>query len=196
MHPRDDDAALVRAMLQSSADAVHACLGITDAIADAARRIGDALESDHKIIIFGNGGSAADAQHFAGELLGKFRGAERRALAAVALPADGAVLTTIGNDFAFAEVFARQVQALARSGDVLFGISTSGRSENVLRAFSAAPDGTFRIALVGSGGPLADRADLALRVRAEGTAQIQAGHIAVIHAVCEVLERRFGRSAD
>jgi D-sedoheptulose 7-phosphate isomerase len=129
-------------------------------------------------------------------LLGRFRTQERRPLAAMALSADGAVLTTISNDFAFVDVFARQVQALARRGDVLVGISTSGASENVLRAFTAAPQGVTRIALVGNGGPLADRADLVLRVAVDGTAHIQAGHIAVIHAVCEVLEVRFGRSAD
>jgi len=147
-------------------------------------------------LICGNGGSAADAQHFAGELLGKFRSAERRALAAIALSADGAVLTTIANDFAFEDVFARQVQALARAGDVLVGISTSGKSANVLRAFAAAPAGTVRIALVGRNGPLGDGAEIALRVPAEETAHIQAGHIVVIHAVCEALERRFARSGN
>ena len=196
MTTRLDEAAIAREMVSASADAVRACLSIVDEIADAARRIGDALESGHKILICGNGGSAADAQHFAGELLGKFRSAERRALAAIALSADGAVLTTIANDFAFEDVFARQVQALARAGDVLVGISTSGKSANVLRAFAAAPAGTVRIALVGPSGPLGDGAEIALRVPAEETAHIQAGHIVVIHAVCEALERRFARSGN
>ena len=196
MSARSDDAGIVRAMLEASTDAVRACLAIADDVAEAGRRIGDALDAGGKVLICGNGGSAADAQHFAGELLGRFRLSERRSLPALALSADGAVMSTIANDYAFADVFARQVAALARPGDVLVGISTSGKSENVLRAFTAAPAGVLRIALVGPGGPLAERADLALRVRAEGTAHIQAGHIAVIHAVCEMLERRFSRAPD
>ncbi|TMD58468.1 MAG: SIS domain-containing protein [Chloroflexi bacterium] len=183
-------------MLEASAEAIRACVAITDDIAAAARRIGDALEGGHKVLICGNGGSAADAQHFAGELLGRFRSSTRPPLAGLALSADAAVITCIANDFDYDDVFARQVRALAQPGDVLIGISTSAKSENVLRAFAASPDGTLRIALVGPGGALADRADIALRVRADATAHIQAGHIAVLHAICEALERRFDRSLD
>lgn len=184
----------VRTMLEASAAAVRSCLAISDDIAEAARRIGDALEAGGTVLVCGNGGSAADAQHFAGELLGRFRSSARAPLAAVALSADGAVLSSIANDFEYVEVFARQVRALARPGDALVGISTSGRSENVVRALRAAPAGVVRIALLGRAGPLADGADVVLRVDAEDTAHVQAGHIAVLHAICELLEARFSRS--
>jgi phosphoheptose isomerase len=188
-----EDSATVREMLRTSADAVRACLAIADDVSEAGKRIGDALDSGRQVVVFGNGGSAADAQHFAAELLGRYRAAERRPLAAVALSADGAVLTAVANDYDFADVFSRQVRALARPGDIVFAISTSGRSESVVRALREAPKGTVRIALLGRDrATLADVADITLAVPADGTAQVQAAHIAVIHAICELLESRFG----
>jgi D-sedoheptulose 7-phosphate isomerase len=180
-------------MLERSAAAVQRSLSLSDQIAGVAQRIADAFDAGHKLLVCGNGGSAADAQHFAGELMGRFLSSAsgRAPRPAIALTADTAVMTCIGNDYAFDEVFARQVQGLAQAGDVLVGISTSGSSPNVLRAFAAAPDGVLKIALTGPGGELATEADQALQVPFEGTAAVQAAHIAIIHAICAVLEMRF-----
>jgi len=185
--------ATVLEMLSGSAAAIQACAVLVDEIAMVAERIGEAFERGNKLLVCGNGGSAADAQHMAGELMGRFVpwASARAPRAAIALSADGAVLTGIANDYAFDEVFARQVRALAREGDVLVGISTSGASPNVLGAFAAAMPGVLTVALCGRGGRLGEVADLALRVPAETTAQIQAAHIAIIHAICMVLELRF-----
>jgi D-sedoheptulose 7-phosphate isomerase len=180
-------------MLESSAESIRACVPLAVDIAGVANRIADAFDYGHKLLVCGNGGSAADAQHFVGELMGHFlaSASARAPRPAVALTADGAVLTAIANDYTYADVFARQVTALAQPGDVLVAISTSGRSENVLRAFAAAPAGTLKIALTGQTGPLADAADLAIRVPWDSTAPIQAAHGAIIHAICTVLEARF-----
>jgi D-sedoheptulose 7-phosphate isomerase len=188
-----DDRATVLGMLRASAEAIRLCEGLADEIGGAAQAISSAFDSGHKLLVCGNGGSAADAQHFAGELIGRFlsSASQRAPRPAIALSADSAVLTCIGNDYGYEEVFARQVRGLAQAGDVLVGISTSGSSPNVVRAFEAAPPGVTRIALCGSGGQLAQCADLALRVPSEETAPIQAAHIAIIHAICMVLEARF-----
>ncbi len=178
-------------MLDRSASAVRASLRLADDIARTAHAIADALEGGGKLLVCGNGGSAADAQHFAGELMGRFLVDGRAPRPAIALGADTAVLTCIANDYSYQDVFARQVQGLAVAGDVLVGISTSGASENVLRALAAAPPGVLKVALTGPSGPLAAAADLALAVPAEGTAPIQAAHIAIVHAICAVLEERF-----
>lgn len=178
-------------MLESSAGAVRDSLSLGEATVAVAERIADSFASGGKLLVCGNGGSAADAQHFAAEVVGRFLASDRAPRPAIALSADTAVLTGVGNDFAYDQVFARQVQALARPGDVLVGISTSGEAANVLRAFEAAPTGVVKVALTGARGRLADAADLALRVPAEGTAPIQAAHIALIHAICAVLEARF-----
>jgi D-sedoheptulose 7-phosphate isomerase len=188
-----DQRSLVTDMLQASAAAIQACDLLADDIVRMANQLADAFDSGHKLLVCGNGGSAADAQHFAGELLGRFlcSASARAPRPAIALTADSTVLTCIGNDYGYDDVFARQVEGLAQPGDVLVGISTSGSSPNVLRAFAAARPGVLKVALCGPGGALAESADLALRVPFEGTAAIQAAHIAIIHAVCMVLEDRF-----
>ena len=178
-------------MLARSADAIRTSLSLTDQVVEVAERIADGLEGGGKLLVCGNGGSAGDAQHFAGELMGRFQVHGRKARPAVALTTDSSVLTGIANDYGFDDIFANQVVGLARTGDILVGISTSGSSTNVLRAFDAAPQGVLRVALTGPGGALAERADLALRVQAEGIAPIQAAHISIIHAICAVLEARF-----
>jgi D-sedoheptulose 7-phosphate isomerase len=190
------DRASVLDMLDKSAAAIVASRALAGGIGRAADAIYEAFECGHKLLVCGNGGSAADAQHFAGELIGRFlsSASERAPRPALALSADSAVMTCIANDYAYEDVFARQVRGLAQSGDVLVGISTSGTSPNVVRAFSAAPDGVVKIALCGPGGALAECADIALRVPFEGTAPIQAAHIAIIHAICVVLEARFASS--
>ncbi len=159
-------------------------------ILDAADMIGDAFARDGRLLVCGNGGSAADAQHLAAELVGRFKSPDRRGLPALALTADSAVMTAWSNDYGYDMVFARQVEAFGRPGDVLLGISTSGRSPNLVRAFEAAAErGIRRIALVGNdGGELRALADVALVVPSTDTQHIQEVHTVVMHALCELIE--------
>ena len=159
------------------------------AIDELAANVIAAIEAGGKLIVFGNGGSAADAQHFAGELTGHYR-RDRRAIPAIALTTDSSVLTAIANDYGYQDVFARQVEALCHPGDVVVGISTSGDAENVLRGLRAARDrGALTWALSGaSGGRIADVAEQVLRVPSDVTARIQEMHITVIHAVSELVD--------
>jgi D-sedoheptulose 7-phosphate isomerase len=151
-----------------------------------------ALGGGTKLLLFGNGGSAADAQHLAAELVGRFQN-ERQPLPAIALTTDTSALTAIANDYGYDEVFARQIRALGRTGDVALAISTSGRSPNVLRATEAARSmGMTTIALTGGdGGALTGLADVSLRVSASThSARIQETHILIGHVLCELVERR------
>jgi D-inositol-3-phosphate glycosyltransferase len=145
-----------------------------------------------KLLLCGNGGSAADAQHFACEFVGRYKIAGRAGLHAIALTADGAFLTAWSNDATYDDVFARQVEAFGRPGDVLLGISTSGRSRNVVHAFEAAArHGLHSVALLGGdGGALRDLADVALIVPSAETQRIQEVHIVLIHILCELVEER------
>ncbi|AMY11701.1 Phosphoheptose isomerase [Luteitalea pratensis] len=184
-------AAISEAFAQSSA--VIAAVASDDvligSLAVATQSCVDALRAGRKLIFAGNGGSAADAQHLAGELVSRFN-FDRPALAALALNTDGAILTAIGNDYGYERVFARQVEALAVAGDVLIAISTSGRSPNVLAAVAAARAlGVTTIALCGTGGPLADSCDVALRTPSSRTPHIQEGHIVIGHTLCALIER-------
>jgi|SRR5579862_567549 len=154
----------------------------------------ECLSGGRKILACGNGGSAAQAQHLAAELVGRFQG-ERRALAAVALCADTATLTSLANDYGYPHVFARQVEALAQPGDLLIAISTSGNSPNVLQAAAAARARQCTVvAFTGAaGGKLGAEADLLLRAPAESVARIQEVHALCIHALVDELERRLRR---
>lgn len=158
--------------------------------AKVARMLAEALLGGRKALVFGNGGSAADAQHFAGEMVGRFKMPVRPALPMIALSTDTTVLTCVANDFSYEEVFSRQVEALAQPGDVVVGISTSGRSANVLRALRAARErGASTIALLGNdGGTIAPEVDLAIVVPSDDTTRIQECHITLIHAICELIE--------
>ena len=149
-----------------------------------------AIDTGGKILFFGNGGSAADAQHLATELVARYK-KNRPAIAALALSTDTSALTAIGNDFGFEDIFARQVEALARPGDVAIGISTSGNSENVVRALSAANEiGATSVAFTGQGGGrLADLVELLIAVPSADTARIQEMHILIGHMLCGVLEQ-------
>ncbi len=149
-----------------------------------------AIDTGGKIMFFGNGGSAADAQHLATELVARYK-KNRPAIAALALSTDTSALTAIGNDFGFEGVFARQVEALARPGDVVIGISTSGNSENVVRALTAATEiGASAVAFTGQGGGrLADLVELLIAVPSNDTARIQEMHILIGHMLCGVLEQ-------
>jgi phosphoheptose isomerase len=158
----------------------------------AADEMVDALADEGQLLICGNGGSAADAQHFAAELVGRFKHPARRALPALALGSDLATLTAWANDVGYEEVFARQVEAFGRRGDILVGISTSGRSRNVIAAFAEARRRGMRtIALLGGeGGPLRELADVALVVPSADTQHVQAVHVVLMHLLCELVEER------
>ncbi|MDQ3486799.1 MAG: SIS domain-containing protein [Acidobacteriota bacterium] len=163
--------------------------GSLEPVVAAAAAIRDALSAGGKLLIFGNGGSAADAQHMAAELMGRFE-RERAALAAVALTTDTSILSAIGNDYGFDGVFARQVEGLGRRGDVALGISTSGGSVNVVAALDAARSrGLKTIALTGrDGGAVGRAADIHVNVPDESTARVQEVHTTLIHALCDLIE--------
>jgi D-sedoheptulose 7-phosphate isomerase len=151
--------------------------------------IGKRLKLGNKLLICGNGGSAADSQHFAAEVVGRFE-KERKGFSAIALTTDTSALTAIGNDYGFDKVFSRQVEALGQKGDILIGISTSGNSKNVIEAVKVAKGlGIFTVGLLGKdGGQLKDLVDKAFIVRSNNTARIQEVHITFIHAICRVLD--------
>jgi D-sedoheptulose 7-phosphate isomerase len=163
----------------------------SDTIAAIADALESALRNGHKILLFGNGGSSSDAQHVAGELVGRFL-MERRGLPAIALNTDAATMTSVSNDYGFEQVFARQVEALAQPGDVVVGITTSGNSPNVLRGVEKGrAQGAITIGFTGGyGGKLASVTDHCLCVPSPVTARVQETHITVWHVLCDVLERR------
>ena len=168
--------------------------GGLEAVAQAADLISAAYADGGKVLVFGNGGSAADAQHFAAELVGRFE-RDRPGMAALALTTDTCVLTSVANDYGFERVFARQVEALGRAGDVAVAISTSGSSPNVIGAVrEAAARGLRTVALTGrDGGPLAALVDVHINVPHAITCRVQEVHMTLLHAVCEIVERRIVR---
>lgn len=168
---------------------IQALLEQQPALARIAAEITRSLVAGKKVLWCGNGGSAADSQHLAAELVGRFR-RERRGLASVALTTDTSILTAIGNDYGYEEVFRRQVEALCLAGDVVVGISTSGKSKNVRLALEAARKlGAFTVAFTGvDGGAMATIADETLRIASKDTARIQEGHILCGHMLCEWVE--------
>ena len=174
--------AVKQAILNSSA--------ILDDLVAVADRMADTLRRGGKILFFGNGGSASDSLHLAGELVGRFGPVSRAALPALALTANAAVVTAIGNDFGFEELFSRQIEALGNSGDVAVGISTSGGSKNVLKGIEMAKKkGLFAVGLTGEGGgDLRKLTDLCLCVPSSNTQRIQESHILIGHALCELIE--------
>ncbi|MDO8616030.1 MAG: SIS domain-containing protein [Dehalococcoidia bacterium] len=169
-----------------------------EAILAAAALIVCSLTQGGKLMLCGNGGSAADCQHLAAELVGRMNGRQRPALAALALTTDTSALTALGNDFGYETVFQRQVEARGRPGDVVLAISTSGRSQNVLRALTAAARaGLATVGLTGDGpGPLADLTDIAIRVPSANTQRIQEAHIAIGHVICYLVERMLGAEME
>ena len=156
----------------------------------ASGKIINTLKNGGRILICGNGGSAADAQHFAAELTGRYK-TERTPLAGIALSTDTSALTAIGNDYGFDEVFARQTKALGRKGDILIGISTSGNSKNIIKAFEVAKDlGMETIALSGkNGGKMKEICPLNLIIPSDNTPRIQEMHILLIHSLCEGVDK-------
>ncbi|HLF18160.1 MAG TPA: D-sedoheptulose 7-phosphate isomerase [Candidatus Omnitrophota bacterium] len=160
------------------------------AIQQAALALKKALSNDNKVLLFGNGGSAADSQHIAAELIGRFQ-KKRKALAAIALTTDTSVLTSLGNDYGFESIFARQIEGLGQKGDVAVGISTSGNSKNVIEAVKKAKEkGLVTIALTGNkGGELAKLSDINIDVPSSNTARVQETHICIGHILCELIEQ-------
>jgi D-sedoheptulose 7-phosphate isomerase len=172
-------------------------VGYLGSVAAVAQEMASALEAGHKIIFFGNGGSAADAQHLAAELTGRFQ-AERRSLPGLALNCNVSSLTAIGNDYGFEEIFARQIAGLGTAGDVAVGITTSGRSPNVLRGMEVAREQRMvTVGLTGRGGKLPSFVDYCIRIPADSTPRIQEAHIMTGHILCEIVEQRlFGAGSQ
>lgn len=162
---------------------------LPESVAQAVVAMVDCLRSGGKVMACGNGGSAADAQHFAAELIGRFE-RERQELAAIALTTDTSILTAVGNDYSYEEVFSKQVRGLGKKGDILLGISTSGNSKNVVKAIESAKKiGIIIIALTGNGGgkiaSLLDVNDIHLCVPSNRTARIQETHLVLLHGLCD-----------
>ncbi|TMB70177.1 MAG: glycosyltransferase [Chloroflexi bacterium] len=188
-----DEGAIIISALDEARDTIQKARNrLTHAIIEAAEEIDRCFTNGGKLLICGNGGSAADSQHFAAELMGRFRAPDRPPLPAVALSADSAVLTAWSNDVAFEGVYTRQIEALAKSGDVLIAISTSGGSHNTCNALDAASRcGIRSIALLGGdGGDMRRQADVSIIVPSADTQRVQEMHTLVIHLVCELVERR------
>lgn len=156
-----------------------------------------ALKAGNKILLFGNGGSAADAQHLAAEFVNRFV-IERPPLPAIALTTDSSVITSIGNDYDFSEVFSKQIRAIGQEGDIAWGISTSGNSQNVLKGLELAKKmGLVTVAFTGKdGGAIAALADYCLHVASKSTARIQEAHITASHAICELVDIRLFQKPD
>jgi D-sedoheptulose 7-phosphate isomerase len=192
MERRDQAAAseVEKILMASSETLAAAARLLAGSTADAAAVISSAFRAGGRVYLCGNGGSASDAQHVAAELAGRLR-KDRRGLPAIALTVNSSVLTAIANDYGYEAVFARQVQALGRPGDVLVGISTSGTSPNVVAALAEAHAvGLSTIGLMGkAGGPMKVHCDIAILVPSSDTQRIQEAHIAVGHAICELVER-------
>ena len=192
---------LIQGRLRESAGIKESLLKDTEAvmiISEVAEKIVDAYRKGRKVLLFGNGGSAADAQHIAAELVGKYY-LDRDPLPAIALTVNTSSLTAIGNDYSFAQVFAKQLEALGEAGDIAIGISTSGNSENVIRTLKAAKEkGLVTVGFTGrDGGRLKDIVNYCVCIPSDDTPRIQEGHITVGHIICEIVERElFGSGGE
>ncbi|HYP52797.1 MAG TPA: SIS domain-containing protein [Pyrinomonadaceae bacterium] len=177
-----------RAVVEQSAGQL---LGVAE---DVARSLVRCLRAGGKVIAFGNGGSAAQASHLVGELLGRFR-MTRQPFAAVCLSSDSGTVTCISNDFGYESLFERQAQALARAGDIAFGFTTSGRSENVRRGLAAAKErGATTVAVAGAAGLVGGTADYVVAVPSDETAHVQEVHLMLLHVWCIAVDEELGRA--
>jgi D-sedoheptulose 7-phosphate isomerase len=196
-NPRESENSITNLLIHSLQEHLTAIQSLLDSklgeIEQAGSLICKTLGSGHKVLLCGNGGSAADAQHIAAELVGRYE-QQRRAFPAIALTTDTSALTALSNDFGYEEVFARQVQALARAGDVLIAISTSGKSSNIIKAAEQARAiGCKIIGLAGgSGEPLASYCDLSIVVPTDRTSRVQEAHIIIGHLWCEMVDNLLG----
>lgn len=178
----NDSAATKKAIVENDA--------LVNLLVEVAQACVEVYRQGKKILIAGNGGSAADAQHFAAELVGRY-GFDRPSLPSIALTTDTSNLTAIGNDYGYEYVFSRQLEGLGQEGDLFIGISTSGNSQNVINAFISAKDrGITTVALVGrDGGKMAAMADYALVVPSNATPRIQESHLLIEHMICDIIEK-------
>jgi len=181
---------IILSILEESIEAKRHCIEDNlDRIILAADMLAACFKQGNKVLIFGNGGSAADAQHLAAEFVNRFQ-IERPPLAAIALTTDTSILTSIGNDYHFDDIFSKQVEALGRQGDIAWGISTSGNSANVIRAIKVALKlGMQTIGMTGRAGELAACVDFVFAVASDTTARIQESHITVGHILCDLVDR-------
>ena len=182
----------IRSQLESHCELIREIeLKLTPIIAAVGQLLANALASGNKLLVMGNGGSAADAQHFAAEIVGRYK-MERRGLPAIALTTDTSLLTAISNDYGFDAVFRRQVEALANADDVVIGISTSGSSPNIRNALLLAGEmGCRTVGLLGrDGGTIRDCVEFPLTVPGHDTPRIQEGHITIIHIICDLVEKK------
>jgi D-sedoheptulose 7-phosphate isomerase len=188
--------AMADAYFAKSASTIRLLQAVSPQVVQVSGMMADALMAGRTIFWFGNGGSAADAQHLAAELVGRFRN-DRTALSSLALTTDTSVLTALGNDYGYDAVFARQVDALCRPGDVVVGITTSGKSVNVLRGLAHARHrGAHTVAFTGrSGSPVDHDADLTIHVPIEETCHVQEAHIVIGQLICQLVEERLGYHA-
>ena len=178
----------IRGVIDQSIRVHKGLYGVIPEVVTAAEIMKQCLDRGNKILFAGNGGSAADAQHLAAELVNRFL-KERDPIPGIALTTDTSILISIGNDYGFDEIFSKQIRALGRQGDVFFGISTSGNSSNILKAFEAAtPLGISTIALTGANGVKFDSIDCTIAVPSEFTPRIQEMHILIGHILCELIE--------
>ena len=180
----------VKQSIEESINAKREFIKESSNINDAANKIVEALTRGKKILICGNGGSAADSQHIAAEFVGRYK-LERRGLPAIALTTDSSILTAWSNDYEYESVFSRQIEALATKGDVILGISTSGNSKNVLNALSKGKEiGTINISLTGkNGGEIKKISDININSNSTETPRIQECHMTAYHIICEIVER-------
>lgn len=187
-----DEIEIIKSELKSSAELKLRLIDTHAAIIQkAADIICNAITRGSVLFLFGNGGSAADAQHIAAEFINRFK-IERQPLPAIALSTDTSVLTSIGNDYSFDDIFSKQITALGKKGDIALGISTSGNSPNVINAFKAARDkGLFTIGLLGKdGGKARSMVDLAIIINHPDTPRIQEAHITIGHIICSIIDQR------
>lgn len=184
---------IIKSQISESVDVknkIYADENLLNSISDAACKITECYKKGHMLLLCGNGGSAGDAQHIAGEMVARFR-IERKALSALAFNTNSSVVTAIGNDYEYNKIFERQVEAFGHEGDVLIAISTSGNSESVVRAINKAREmGITTVSLLGKGGgDCKEVSDYALVVPSDDTARIQESHIMIGHIICDLVER-------
>ena len=182
---------IIEEYIQKSATVIENCSQNIPKIIESIEKIISCLENDKKIVIFGNGGSAADSQHMAAEFIGRYK-IERKSLPAISLTTDSSILTSIGNDYSFSEVFSRQCESIVNTNDVVIGISTSGKSENVRKGLlEAKKHGAMTIGILGKdGGNIKDVCDISIIVKEDDTARIQEAHRVIIHIICEFVEKK------
>ena len=185
----------INKLIDESSKAILETKKISEKISKVVEIILKGLQNDNKVIIFGNGGSAADSQHFAAELIGRYL-IERKSLAAISLTTDSSIITALGNDYGFEYIFSRQCESIVKKNDIVIAISTSGQSKNVINAIlTSQKRGAVTIALTGNdGGGLQKIADVSLTVPSNSTPRIQEAHRIIIHTICELVEQSFKNS--